>query len=809
MFRLFTIFASYIDDFHIQDFSSSNVEHQFLGQEFEYTDPQTSLVETIANLIGKFLMPLVVVGALVIITASGIRYIVSSGNEEQMEHAKKTLIYGIFGFVIAIMSWTIIQVTVSVIENISKDQAHIIVTTGTGGDYGMQIAGVPDDVLDDPETQIKWYADNEELPECDGEKTCNHTFSTPGNHELKVIVTPKGGTPVTDIQKIYVPGSGEATLKATLDGRDMLLTLEDIDDQQVQSVTWNLGDGSAPVICPGGDGCQGINIRHNYAAAGDYTVSATITNKDNTTIEVPAQPVTMPETGDFWIEAQDGATDFEKLLVLHGHEPSKFESMLVHWGTSNGDEDTYNLDVTPYTFPRSGQYTVTATVSYKSGFEADAPQSALSAVIDITTTPEFDCEDPEGTNVICSIVNYNEAAMDNITWKGDGTPLSVCNDGGPYDFCEHDFEDDTEPHTLSAEITYDSYPEGGSATETIEKEYNFEEGAGAIEFTATEAKDNQTGKSAVFMYEFTLSNFNPDKVDVANSPFTVDYKGTGNYVPIEDYDDPADRQISWSYSYDTPGVYTTKVKVNYKDTVDPDPVSADVSIINPETQGEGITIEFSTTGGIKRAEIKNFGILKETDKIEANITPPGLKRLILDKTGPAIIPENLDENTAYTIDASIFYENGTTYTAHVEEEPIVNEEHVIETTKYQTQNNPANNAPYNYSFTLSYTDVSACEKIFTLTGLQSGDIGTLNGDFISNDPSTGTTSEVIMDNRHRTILDGSDKYVFNHTFGSEMDKPVQVKMYIKFPFEQADGTILTITDLVTLNGIVSPTGCGR
>ena len=94
MLNYFIVFAeNFIDNFHVNSHEESGVSQQFVGTDwkFDYSSPAESLVSTIAVIIGKVLIPLVILGALVIITVSGVRYIVSSGNETQTENAKKTL----------------------------------------------------------------------------------------------------------------------------------------------------------------------------------------------------------------------------------------------------------------------------------------------------------------------------------------------------------------------------------------------------------------------------------------------------------------------------------------------------------------------------------------------------------------------------------------------------------------------------------------------------------------------------------------------------------------------------------------------
>ena len=113
----------------------------------------------------------------------------------------------------------------------------------------------------------------------------------------------------------------------------------------------------------------------------------------------------------------------------------------------------------------------------------------------------------------------------------------------------------------------------------------------------------------------------------------------------------------------------TEAKIKYSDG-DEVTLEQDVAIRNPEEQEPKLAIEFIENGQIKNAEIKNFGILKEVTMIGVTISGDdidGLGRIIIGGIdGYATVPENLDLETSYNIDATITYRNGVEYNVSTE-----------------------------------------------------------------------------------------------------------------------------------------------
>jgi hypothetical protein len=63
--------------------------------------------EVIMNVI-KFILGILGAATILAIIVGGLRYVMSGGNEQQIEGAKKTLLYAIIGFVVVILAYTIV-----------------------------------------------------------------------------------------------------------------------------------------------------------------------------------------------------------------------------------------------------------------------------------------------------------------------------------------------------------------------------------------------------------------------------------------------------------------------------------------------------------------------------------------------------------------------------------------------------------------------------------------------------------------------------------------------------------------------------
>jgi len=63
--------------------------------------------EVVLNVV-KFILGITGAAALLAIIIGGLRYVMSGGNEERIEGAKKTLTYAIIGFVVIILAYTIL-----------------------------------------------------------------------------------------------------------------------------------------------------------------------------------------------------------------------------------------------------------------------------------------------------------------------------------------------------------------------------------------------------------------------------------------------------------------------------------------------------------------------------------------------------------------------------------------------------------------------------------------------------------------------------------------------------------------------------
>jgi len=102
-----------------------NVSSEICGDKTEATD-------IVKQLINFFLFTLGVV-AVIMIIHSGMKYVTSRGDAEQVKSAKNTLLYAVIGLIVAMLAFTIVNFVIGIFSENGSDGAEDATGGGGGG----------------------------------------------------------------------------------------------------------------------------------------------------------------------------------------------------------------------------------------------------------------------------------------------------------------------------------------------------------------------------------------------------------------------------------------------------------------------------------------------------------------------------------------------------------------------------------------------------------------------------------------------------------------------------------------------------
>jgi len=118
-----------------------------------------------------------------------------------------------------------------------------------------------------------------------------HSYTTAGTYTVSLTVTDNGGATDTNSQSVTVaagnllPTAGFSA--TTLELEATFTDLSSDNDGSISSYSWDFGDGNSSTVA---------NPVHNYAAAGTYSVTLTVTDNEGAT-DTDTQSVTVSESG--------------------------------------------------------------------------------------------------------------------------------------------------------------------------------------------------------------------------------------------------------------------------------------------------------------------------------------------------------------------------------------------------------------------------------------------------------------------------------------------------------------------------------
>ena len=188
-----------------------------------------------------------------------------------------------------------------------------------------------------------------------------HTYSAAGNYTVSLTVSNAGGsntTTKTDYITVttWRPPVAAFSASPTSGAAPLTVAFTDASTGSPTSGSWNFGDGSNSTV---------QNPVHTYSAAGNYTVSLTVSNAGgtNTTTKTDYIVVTTsaPPVAAFSASPTSGAAP----LTVAFTDASTGSPTSGSWNFGDGSNSTVQNPV--HTYSAAGNYTVSLTVSNAGG----------------------------------------------------------------------------------------------------------------------------------------------------------------------------------------------------------------------------------------------------------------------------------------------------------------------------------------------------------------------------------------------------------------------------------------------------------
>ncbi len=194
--------------------------------------------------------------------------------------------------------------------------------------------------------------------------TARHTYAAPGTYPVTLTVTDdRGGLGTVTRTVTAVAPNVAPTARLTAAATDLTVALDASGsadpDGSITSVRWDHGDGTSSA---------GTTARHTYAAAGDYSVTVTVTDdRGGSATASRTVSVLAPNVAPLAALTAE-ATDLR--VALDGTTSTDPDGSVASYAWDLGDGSTATGATTAYTYPAAGTYTVTLTVTDDRGGSA-------------------------------------------------------------------------------------------------------------------------------------------------------------------------------------------------------------------------------------------------------------------------------------------------------------------------------------------------------------------------------------------------------------------------------------------------------
>lgn len=396
----------------------------------------------------------------------------------------------------------------------------------------------------DPDGEIilyEWDFDGDgRFDDAEGE-TSEYEFTQEGTYEVTLRVTDNNGEYATTtetieagsvggLRAIITPPLGEETIYYVGDKYEFDGSLSQYRDQKIVKYKWDMGDDTK---------LEGRSAKHEYDAAGEYSVTLTVLdadgNSDETTLEITVveegtPPSAVIETTPALSSGSvKGAVPLEVDFDASGSTDDEDDIVEYEWDFDNdGDiDDTGNI--VTYTYSETGDYEARLVVTDSAGNSDETTVPVVVGEQGIVAILESDITNGE----VPLTVAFDASAS---TYK-EGTIVSY----------EIDFGDNSKLYVGDATVTY-KYNAVGTYTVTLtvigddgeEATDTMQIVVRPVSLTACFTVNESTGNAPLFVvvdpscsqgtvqsYEW---NFGDGEISFERKPETHTYAEAGTYV---------------------------------------------------------------------------------------------------------------------------------------------------------------------------------------------------------------------------------------------------------------------------------------
>ena len=213
--------------------------------------------------------------------------------------------------------------------------------------------------------------------------TTTHTYAAAGTYQVKLTVTDNSGLPnvITNSVTVETPNTAPtAAFSTSVDGLTLSVdgSTSTDPDGAITGYSWNWGDGTPDTT--------GRTASHTYGAAGDYTVTLTVTdNRGGTATTTETVTVTHEAPTASFTSVQDGLK-----TIVDGTGSTAEDGATLSYAWNWGDNSAAGTGATAsHTYAEAGTYTVTLTVTDSLGETATTSQDVTVTALTYAASDDF------------------------------------------------------------------------------------------------------------------------------------------------------------------------------------------------------------------------------------------------------------------------------------------------------------------------------------------------------------------------------------------------------------------------------------
>lgn len=259
----------------------------------------------------------------------------------------------------------------------------------------------------------------------------NHTYSSAGSYTVKLTLYAPDNAVCDEIQKsVSVTSSGSCKASFTSTSDRLKASFTNTSTGNFSSVEWDFGDGNTS---------KSNDPNYTYGAAGNYTVTLTLYDANNSVCDDIQQSITVNAKST--CSASFSVIKNGLKVSLTNTSTGEFKS--VSWDYGDGNTSSQTSPV--YTYSSAGSYTITLTLM-------DANSNSCDNTTKEITLKNYTCQANFDFNVTAQTATFTNKSIgdfETVTWDfGDGDlstkkdPEHTYSSPGVYNVCLTTFDVD-------------------------------------------------------------------------------------------------------------------------------------------------------------------------------------------------------------------------------------------------------------------------------------------------------------------------------------------------------------------------------